>query len=59
MRWQLSQEEAERRLAEHDRWLRAHPWWSHAIALWFALFVLVLAELLEYVSNSLARMVSP
>ncbi len=59
MRLWLTREEGARRLAEHSRWLDAHPWWSRAIALWFALFVLVCAELLRYVSDQLARMVTP
>lgn len=44
-------------LAEHDRWLQAHPWWARAITLWLVLAILVLAELIKFGLNELARWV--
>jgi hypothetical protein len=46
------------KLREHGRWLETHPWWGRAIALWFALAVLVTADLLKLGLDSLARWVS-
>jgi len=54
----LTPAEGQRRLAAHDHWLRTHPWWGRAISVWFALLVLVLAELLRYVFEHLARVVT-
>ena len=59
MSFRLTTLEGKRRLAAHNRWLLAHPWWSRAIAVWFALLVLDLAELLRYVLEHLARLVAP
>jgi len=58
VRFRLTPAEGQRRLAAHDHWLRTHPWWGRAISVWFALLVLVLAELLRYVFEHLARVVT-
>jgi hypothetical protein len=41
------------KLAEHSRWLEAHPWWRRGIILWLVLFVMTLAEALRYALNLL------
>jgi hypothetical protein len=44
-----------RSLAEHDRWLLAHPWQARAITLWLVLAVLVLAEAVKFGLDALGR----
>lgn len=44
-----------RSLAEHDRWLLAHPFWARAITLWLVLAVLVLAEAVKFGLDALGR----
>ncbi len=42
-------------LKRHNDWLLAHPWWARGIVLWLVLATMVLAELVRYGLDSLAR----